>query len=286
MLLPSVLVLVLLAVGPTAYLVYMAFHRQNLFQNTPAEWVGLDNFRFLFNDDLFRSSLWRTVMFAGVTLAIEMALGFLLALLVFSLADRRGVGLVRTFLTMPILVAPIVTALMWRFMYEPDFGVFNYLLKSIGVPTQYWLSDPSLAIWCVAAIDVWQWTPFIFLVILAGMYGLPKSIYEAAELDGTSTLRRTALITLPLIKRVVLIALLLRAIDLLRVFDIIIGTTQGGPGNATYTLPVDIWSQGFQQFAMGDAAASALVLLVGIAVLITVLVTVVARGGIVAGSTK
>ena len=162
-----------------------------------------------------------------------MVLGFLLAALLYRARHLRGMAFIRTALTTPILVAPIVAALMWRFMYQPDFGVLNYLLT----PGRHadgpgWLVDPSIAMWSIACIDIWQWTPFVMIVILAGMYGLPRRIYEAAELDGTGMLRQTFFITIPLLKRVLLIVLLLRAIDLMRVFDIIVATTQGGPGRA------------------------------------------------------
>jgi multiple sugar transport system permease protein len=192
-------------------------------------------------------------------------------------------GLSRTLLTTPILLAPIVTALMWRFMYEPNFGVINYLFGKIGLPTEAWLADPQYALWAVAVVDVWQWTPFVFLVVLAGMYGLPRNVYEAAELDGTPMYRQALFITIPLLKRVLLIVLLLRLIDLMRLFDVIVGTTQGGPGVTTQTLPVFIWITAFQQFSAGDAAAASLVLLVIVAVLITALLRITARQGLVGG---
>ena len=195
-------------------------------------------------------------------------------------------GLVRTLLTTPILLAPIVTALMWRFMYEPNFGVINYLFGKIGLPTEAWLANPDLALWSVGVVDVWQWTPFVFLVILAGMYGLPRNIYEAAELDGTPMWRQVTHITIPLLKRVLLIILLLRLIDLLRVFDIIVGTTQGGPGVATQTLPVFIWVTAFQQFSAGDAAAASLVLLAIVAVVITLLLRITAKQGLIGAGPK
>jgi multiple sugar transport system permease protein len=190
-------------------------------------------------------------------------------------------GVIRTILTMPILLAPIVTAFMWRFMYQPDFGVINYLMQKVGLPPRDWLADPGQALWAISAIDIWQWTPFVFLVVLAGMYGLPRRLYEAAELDGTPLVRQTVFITIPLLKRVLLIVLLLRLIDLLRVFDIIVGTTAGGPGNATATLPITIWVSAFQEYQLGDAAAASLILLAIIAVVITFFVRSTARGGVV-----
>ena len=279
MLAPALTILVALAIAPMVYLVYMSFHRQNLFQNVPARWVGLDNFKFLFEQEIFRSAIGKTVVFSVVTLTVEMLLGFLLAALVYRARRLPGMAVIRTALTTPILIAPIVAALMWRFMYQPDFGIFNYLLSKLGIGGVGWLVDPKIALWSIAAIDVWQWTPFVFIVILAGMYGLPRRVYEAAELDGTGLIRQTIFITIPLLKRVLLVVLLLRMIDILRVFDIIVATTAGGPGTSAHTLPIYVWRQGFKTFAMGDAAAASVVLLVMIAVVITLFVRVMAKEG-------
>ena len=159
--------------------------------------------------------------------------------------------------------------------------VINYLIGLAGLPGPGWLSDPDIALFAVAAIDVWQWTPFVFLIVLAGMYAVPKSIYEAAELDRTNLWRQTVLITIPLLKRVLIIVLLLRLIDLLRAFELIVATTQGGPGDASYTLPVMTWETAFINFQMGDASAASLVLL-GIATLvITLLIRTISRQGVV-----
>ena len=146
-------------------------------------------------------------------------------------------AILRTLMTMPILVAPVVAAVMWRFMYQPDFGIINHALTSIGLPAVGWLSNPSIALFSIAVIDVWQWTPFVFLDSPRRDVWHPgDTYYEAAELDGTNLWRQTIFITIPLLKRVLVIVLLLRLIDLLRAFEIIVATTQGGPGDASYTL--------------------------------------------------
>jgi multiple sugar transport system permease protein len=164
-------------------------------------------------------------------------------------------------------------------MYQPDFGIFNALLGAIGLPRVGWLSDPSLALFSVALIDIWQWTPFVFLILLSGMYAIPRNLFEAAELDGAGALRTLFFITIPLLKRILIIVLLLRAIDLFRAFETIVATTQGGPGAATYTLPVMIWETAFVNFQMGDAAAASIVLLVVVSIAISLLIRLVSRGG-------
>ena len=138
-----------------------------------------------------------------------------------------------------------------------------------------------MALFAVAAIDVWQWTPFVFLIVLAGMYSVPKSIYEAAELDRTGIWRQTFFITIPMLKRVLVIVLLLRLIDLLRAFELIVATTQGGPGDASYTLPVMTWETAFVNFQMGDASAASLVMLVIATIVITLLIRAISGQGVV-----
>jgi multiple sugar transport system permease protein len=279
---PALLFLVAIVIVPMAFLVMTSLYRHSLFQTTPPKFVGIDNFYYLFRSSRFHTAVGRMFAYAAIALTAEMVLGFLLAAWVYRLRDLPGMGIVRTLLTTPILVAPVVAAVMWRFMYQPDFGIFNTALEAIGLPKVGWLSDPSLALFSVAAIDVWQWTPFVFLILLSGMYAIPRNLFEAAELDGTSTVRTLLFITVPLLKRVLLIVLLLRAIDLFRAFETIVATTQGGPGAATYTLPVMIWETAFVNFQMGDAAAASIVLLVIVSIAITLLIRMVSRSGSVA----
>lgn len=281
MLAPAVLILLVLVIGPFVFLIDTALHRHNLFQATPPRFVGLDNFYYLFVSPKFHIALARMFVFAFTALAVEFVLGFALAAWVHRLRDLPGMSIVRTLLTTPILVAPIVAAVMWRFMYQPDFGVINYMLGLVGIPKLGWLSDSDVALFAIVAIDVWQWTPFVFLIVLAGMYAVPRSLYEAAELDGTSLMRQIFLITIPLLKRVLVIVLLLRLIDLLRAFEIIVATTQGGPGDASYTLPVLTWESAFVNFQMGDAAATSLVLLGVVTIVITLLIRAISRQGAV-----
>ncbi|MGD9536395.1 MAG: carbohydrate ABC transporter permease [Alphaproteobacteria bacterium] len=281
MLAPAVVVLLALVIGPVVFLIDTALYRQNLFQVAPPRFVGTDNFYYLFTSQKFHTALARMFVFAFTALGAEFVLGFVLAAWVHRLRDLPGMSIVRTLLTTPILVAPIVAAVMWRFMYQPDFGVINYMLGLVGIPKLGWLSDADIALFAIVAIDVWQWTPFVFLIVLAGMYAVPRSLYEAAELDGTSLWRQIFLITIPLIKRVLVIVLLLRLIDLLRAFEVIVATTQGGPGDASYTLPVLIWETAFVNFQMGDAAATSLVLLAVVSIVITLLIRAISRQGVV-----
>jgi multiple sugar transport system permease protein len=283
MLAPVVVLLLGLVIGPIVFVIDASLHRYNLFQVTEPRYVGLENFYYLFQSETYQTSLVRSAVFTVTALSVELILGFILAAWMFHLRHMPGMSIVRTALTTPILIAPVVAAIMWRYMYQPDFGIINYLLALIGAPRIEWLSNPNIAIFSIAVIDIWQWTPFVFLVVLSGMYGIPTHIYEAAELDGTNLFRRTFLITIPLLKRILIIVLLLRLIDLLRAFEIIIATTQGGPGDASYTLPVLIWETAFVNFEIGDAAAASIVLLVLVTALVTLLVRAVFRRGVIGG---
>lgn len=278
---PVVLLLLAIVIGPIVFMVDASLHRQNLFQATPPRFVGFENYIYLFETPSFLTSLWRSATFVVFALVLEFGLGFLLAAWVHRLRHLPGVSAIRTALTSPILIAPVVAAVMWRLIYQPDFGILNHALAGLGLPTAGWLSDPAIALYAIAFIDVWQWTPFVFLIVLAGMHGLPDSYYEAAELDHAGVVRQTLFITLPLLKRILVIVLLLRLIDLLRAFEIIVATTQGGPGDASYTLPVMIWETAFVAFEIGDAAAASVVLLLIVTVIITLLVRVVSRRGVV-----
>ena len=178
MLAPVVIILVVLVLGPIVYLIDTSLYRQNLFQVTPPRYVGTDNFYYLFTSTKFQVAITRMFVFTAFALTAEFVLGFLLAAWVYRLRDLPGMAVIRTLLTTPILIAPIVAAVMWRFMYQPDFGVISYIIELVGLPAPGWLIDPNIALFSVAAIDVWQWTPFVFLIVLAGMYSVPKSIYE------------------------------------------------------------------------------------------------------------
>ena len=281
---PTIVFLVAIVIVPIAFLVSTSLYRHNLFQVTPPQFVGTDNFYYLFRSTRFQTALVRMFAYTAIALTAEMVLGFLLASWIHGLRNLPGMAVVRTVLTTPILVAPVIAAVMWRFMYQPDFGIFNSILTGLGLPAIGWLSNPDLALFSVALIDVWQWTPFVFLILLAGMYAIPSNLFEASELDGASRLRTLLFVTLPLMKRVVMIVLLLRAIDLFRAFETIVATTQGGPGAATYTLPVMIWETAFVNFQMGDAAAASIVLLVVVSIAITILVRVISRNAAAEGS--
>lgn len=255
---PSVAVLLALSVYPLAYAVKVSLQ---VGAGDAARW-GFGNFTRLFADELFRSALLHTFSYAALALTFEFLLGLGLALLLDG--PLRGRGAFRALLLVPMMLPPVVVGVVWRLMLNPSFGAINGTLKGAGVETESltWTASPSLAFASVVAVDVWQWTPFMFLVLLAGLQAIPQEPYEAAMIDGSGAWQTFAHITLPLLKPAILIALLLRTMDLLRVFDQIFILTEGGPAFATETVSLYIYRTAFRFFDFGYAAAMSFALLV------------------------
>ena len=257
---PTVALLLGLTVYPLFYIV-----RLSLYRMSPAGevFVGADNFLRLAGDPLFFQSLGQTLVFTMGALGLEFVLGLALALLLDS--QIRGRNLWRSLLLLPMILPPVVVGVIWRLIYNPNFGVLNGALQLAGVDTTRltWLADPSVALAAVIVVDVWEWTPFVFLILLAGLQAIPEEPYEAARIDGASAWQTFRHVTLPLLAPAILVALLLRTIDLLRIFDQVFILTQGGPGFATETISLYIYKTAFRFFDFGYAAAMSLLLLVG-----------------------
>src|SRR5262245_26797619 len=251
---PAIAVLLALSIYPLFYLIRIAFETRT------GSW-SLQNFTRLAGDGFFRSALLHTLVYAAAALTLEFAIGLSLAVI----ADRplRGRGVFRSILLVPMMLPPVVVGVSWRLMLNPDFGAINGTLKAAGVNTRAltWTASPFLAMISVIAVDVWQWTPFMFLILLAGLQAIPQEPYEAAIIDGSSRWQTFRHVTLPLLKPAILIALLLRTMDLLRVFDQIFILTEGGPGFATETVSLYIYRAAFRFSNFGYAAAMSFVLL-------------------------
>jgi len=254
---PAVAVLLVLSIYPLIYSVTISLQRE-----TPSgvAW-GLGNFARLFTDNFFWTAMAHTFVYAVAALACEFLIGLGLALLLN--AQIRGRGFFRASLLVPMMLPSVVVGVVWRLMLNPDFGAINGTLKQFGISTESltWTASPKLAMLSVIAVDVWQWTPFVFLVLLAGLQAIPQEPYEAALIDGSSRWQTFRHVTLPLLKPAILIVLLLRTMDLLRVFDQIFILTEGGPGFATETISLYIYRTAFRFFDFGYAAAMSFVLL-------------------------
>ncbi len=263
---PAGLVLAFALFYPICYMIYASFLDWNPSQRIgEADFVGLRNYFKLFGDPAFRESLWVTLKFAGVVVTVEMFLGVGLALLL----DRniRGMSLLRTLFILPMMIAPIVVGLMWRYMYHPTVGIFNKTLKSWGFEGVPWLSDGSWAFASVVIADVWQWTPFIFILSLAALQSLPASAIEASKIDGASGWQQIIYIKLPLMLPVLIVTLLLRLIDSFKVLEVILVMTNGGPGLSTEILSLRINRTASEFRELGEAAAMSNLLLIVLLIL-------------------
>lgn len=254
-----VALLLLITVYPLIFALSTSLRSYWLFDPNRSAFVGLDNYIALFRTSLFGASILRTIEFAAGSLVLELGLGYGLALLLHH--DRLGFGVLRVLLVMPVLLTPAVVALIWSYMYDPNIGIFQFLASSLGLSVRPWLSDVNTAMPAVIIVNVWEWTPFAFLVFVAGMKSVSPSILEAAMIDGAGPWAIGFHILLPLLWPVIAIVALLLTIDNLKGFDLIYVMTSGGPGVSTYTLPIMIWNQGFGSYQMGTACAIAVVLL-------------------------
>jgi multiple sugar transport system permease protein len=254
---PTIFVLLALSIYPLIYAVKTSFQSPA----GEAAHFTFGNFTRIFSDGFFLAALSHTFVYAVFALTFEFLFGLGLALLL----DRRlrGRGLFRAIMLVPMMLPPVVVGVVWRLMYNSNFGALNGTLKIFGINTEplIWTASPNFALACVIAVDVWQWTPFMFLILLAGLQAIPQEPYEAARIDGSSAWQTFRHITLPLLKPAILIALLLRTMDLLRVFDHIFILTEGGPGFATETVSLYIYRAAFRFFDFGYAAAMSFVLL-------------------------
>jgi multiple sugar transport system permease protein len=225
-----------------------------------ADWVGLKNYSDLLVDDAFKESLWVTLKFAFIVVSIEMVIGLGLALLL----DRniRGMSALRTIFILPMMIAPIVVGLMWRYMYHPSVGIFNRTLNDLGFDSIPWLSDSTWALISIIIADVWQWTPFIFILCLAALQSLPRSTLEAARLDGANAWQQALYIKIPLMMPVLIVTLLLRLIDAFKVLEVILVMTNGGPGLSTEIMSLRISRTASEFRELGEAAAMSNYLLI------------------------
>ena len=251
--LPALIATVAVIVVPLLYSLGISFYRYVLTDPANIRFVGFANYAQAFADPTFLSALRTTVVFTGGTVAAQFVLGMAFALVVHNLSF--GQGLIRTAMLVPIFMTPAVAAFMWRFILHPDLGIMNYYVAMLGFGKPVWLGDPSLALFSVMAVDIWRNTPFMFLIFLAGMQSLPSELYEAADVDGASPWQKFISVTMPLLKPLILVALIIRGMDAVREFDIIFIMTGGGPGNATETIALATQRYSFRVYNMGLGSA-------------------------------
>ena len=265
---PALLLFVAVALVPIGELVAMSLARIDWVQGK-AQWhfVGFEQYARVLRDALFRTGVANTIVFAVSAVAVQMILGFALALLTTRIARARV--LYRTVFILPILVPGIVIGAIWKLMYNFDFGVLNQLLGVIGVRPIDWLVNGATALAAVIAVDVWHWTPFVFLLMLAGLESLPQDVYEAARVDGATFFQELRYITLPLMLPTIVVTMLFRIIVGVKVFDEIYLLTGGGPGTATEVVSYTIFRSFFTEGQTGYGSAMSVIVLFGLALVFT-----------------
>ena len=244
---------------PLGYMVYGSFRDWDPSQNiSETEFIAFKNYITLFYDPAFRESLSVTLTFAFTVVVAELFIGVGLALLL----DRniRGMSVLRTLFILPMMIAPVVVGLMWRYMYHPTIGTFNRTLKSMGLEGVDWLGQNALL--SVIIADIWQWTPFIFILALAALQSLPRSALEASRIDGATNWQQIWHIKLPLMMPVLIVTALLRLIDAFKVLEVILVMTEGGPGLSTEIIALRISRTATEFRELGTAAAMSNYLLI------------------------
>lgn len=258
--LPALVILAALSIYPTIYSLVVSLFKWNLNNPTDRPFRGLGNYQALLTDPGFWHSVEITLIFVICTVGIEFLLAFGLSLVFYR--GLPGEKIMRALILLPMLCAPVVVGLLARFILDPGFGIVNQALGSLGIGPVDFLGNPSLALPTLIAVDIWQWTPFLFLILLAAMQGLPEEVIEAAQIDGASWPKIIWHQILPLLRYPILVGLALRMIDSFRVYDVIFMTTRGGPIDVTSTMSWQIYDVGFRSFNLSYAAAFSWLLLI------------------------
>lgn len=252
-LMPSVLFVLALVVFPIAYNLVLSFTKWSMSSIQPPEFVGLRNYTDLLRSTRFQFAVAHTLTYSFGALALEVVLGVALA----QFLDRQffGKSIFKTALLLPMVMTPVAVGMIWLLIYEPTIGLANFVLQKFSIPRMLWLGSDKTALLSLMLMDVWEWTPIIAVITLAGLSALPTEPFESAKVDGANGWQTFWRITLPMISSTIVIAMMLRLIDVLKTFDQIYTTTQGGPGFATENINILGYLQAFQYFRFGSAAA-------------------------------
>ena len=263
--LPGMVVLVLLVVGPLGYMLYNSFFLKTLATPVPPRFAWFENYGSLFADHRFWNAFLNSMIIMVIGIPIQSALALVIALLLNK--KFPGSRIVVALFLIPVMITPVVAGFEWKIILDDRFGPLNYVLGLVGVSPQAWLARPALAMASILLMDTWQWTPFVTLVLLAGLAAIPKQVYEAASVDGSSASETLWRVTMPLLRPVFTLVILLRIIFIFKVFDPVQILTGGGPGVATETLSVLTYIIGFKNFNVGMSATIAVVQLIIITII-------------------
>jgi len=272
---PALVIVVLLTIYPIISIVYTSLHQYHYIQGTK-NYVGFKNFIRLVNDKFFLISIRNTFEFAVLSTFSELLVGLGLALL---FKDRFfGRKYLLPIVIIPMLLSTMVVCATWRILYHYNYGLINYIIRTLGLGEVGWLTNKSIVMESIVLVEIWQWAPLSFLILLAGLQSIPDELYEAARVDGAAGIRILWHITLPLLKSQVLLVVLLRSIDTFKLFDKVYALTGGGPGNATETISYYIYREGFTYFHLGRASAASVIMLLIVVAISAIYISFTLRG--------
>ncbi len=278
MMAPALIVLAALSLFPFFYIIVMSLSRVHLIGGIHLTWLGLGNWTRLFSDPIVGASWLRAIEYFVLTVGLEMVIGVAIALMLWEVVRGRNIAL--SLILMPMFMAPVIVGLLGRFLTDSTYGLYAWVLKQTGIYSGDIVGSAHPAFIAVVLMDVWEWTPLVALIVLAGLTSVPAPIIEAATLDGASYWQRFRYVVLPSIVGVLAIALLIRSMDAIRYYDIITNTTAGGPADATKTIPLRLYEEAFRFFDLGYAAAIGLTMLAFSIIVANLFVRLLRRQGL------
>lgn len=257
---PSILLLIMLSLFPLIFILHYSFTDYYFLAKTSPEFIGTANFSQILGDTYFKQAIVNTVKFTILAVIMETLIGTLMA--VFVNGIKSGKRMIRTLVLLPTLLPPVTVALVWQIMFSNNYGIINEFLNKINISSVNWLMDVKTAFYAILTIDIWQYAPFVFLLIYAALQSVPQSQYEAARIDGANAWHRFIYITIPNISKVIGMVVLLRTIDTFRLFDKVNILTKGGPANSTATITQYIYQYGVKGLKVGYGSAASLIMTV------------------------
>jgi len=264
LILPAAIAIFLVMILPLGFAIYISFFHYSIGQNLV--FAGFSNYVAFFQDSAALQSLLNTFIFTVLSLAFSIAIGVGISVLLKSIGFRIG-NFMRAVFAMPLLISPIIISLIWRYMYDPTYGLVDFVFKHLGISNFGGLTSSSTALICVAFAEIWHDAPFIILVASAGLTTIPEDLYEAARIDGAGPWRTLFNITLPLLSKVLVILILIQGTNSFRVFDIVYGLTGGGPGNSTISLSLYAYQEAFTDNQLGYAMAVSILTMIALIIL-------------------
>lgn len=276
MMLPALVILAAISILPLIYIIWMSLHNVTLLGGSGIEsnWTGLDNWGRMFTDSNVWSGWLAMIIYFVATVGLEMVLGLVIALVIHEVAWGKNLAL--SLVLIPMFIAPVIVGLLGRFLVNPTYGLYAWVLRESGLYDGNILGGSVSAFVAVVLMDVWEWTPLVVLITLAGLVSIQPQVLEAARVDGANYFERLRHIVLPSITGIVIVALLIRSMDALRYFDIIWQATNGGPANATKIIPLRLYESAFRFFHLGYAATIGLLML-AVSILVANLFTGILR---------